>query len=153
MATLRPPQPFEGIAHAAARRFVDAIGRRDPIAAAVGYTADARLLTPSAALIEGRTGIESYWRAGLEAGIRSVELVPVRIDGHGAIGFEIGQYEIWLRPPSGASVVDRGTYLRVHQRDRDGAWSCSLEMFTPEGSPQVAPGGRPDTRREVIAES
>ena len=137
----RDEQPgIEEAARAANRRFVDAIRGADPRAASSGYAEHARLLAPSADLIEGRAGIESFWRAGLEAGIRSVELVPIRIDGHDAVAFEIGHYAIRLRPPDGGSVVDRGSYLLVHERAADGTWAWSLEMFTPDGSPQVARG-------------
>jgi len=140
---------LERSARAANRRFVDAIRGGDPAAASSGYAVDARLLAPSADLIEGRDGIESFWRAGLDAGIRAVDRVPVRIDGHGSVAFEIGRYAIRLRPPDGGCVVDRGTYLVVHERDVDGGWAWALEMFTPEGLPQVASERPRPFEREV----
>ena len=140
---------FEGLeqsAHAANRRFVDAIRDGDPAAASGAYAIDARLLAPSADLIEGRERIASFWRAGLEAGIRTVDRVPLRIDGHGSVAFEIGRYAMQLRPEGGGSVVDHGAYLLVHERDPDGGWSWALEMFTPDGTPETAPR-RPGARR------
>jgi ketosteroid isomerase-like protein len=129
---------LEQAARAATRRFVDAIRGGDPVAAAVGYADDARLLAPSADLIEGRAEIESFWRAGLEAGIRAVELESIRIDRHDTFAIEVGQYAMRLRQPGGADVVDRGSYLLVHELAPDGEWAWALEAFTPEGSPQVA---------------
>ena len=126
-------------ADAAIERFVAAVRAGDPVAAASGYAVDARLVAPSADLIEGRDRIESFWRAGLEAGIRAVELVPHRIDGNETVAFEIGRYAMRLRTGSG-SLVDRGSYLLVHQRSADGDWAWALEMFTPDGAPQVASG-------------
>ncbi len=123
---------------AATRRFGAAIRGGDPAAASAAYAVDARLLAPSADLIEGRDRIESFWRAGLDAGIRAVLRTPTRIDGHGSFAFEIGRYAIRLRPQDGGSVVDRGAYLLVHERDANGSWAWSLEMFTPDGSPQIA---------------
>jgi ketosteroid isomerase-like protein len=134
---------------AANRRFADAIRGRDPAAASAAYAVDARLLAPSADLIEGRDRIESFWRAGLEAGIRAVDREPQRIDGHGSLAFEIGRYAIRLRPPDGGCVVDRGAYLLVHERGGDGSWAWSLEMFTPAGTPQVASGSPAAEREEV----
>lgn len=131
------PDGLEQAARAATRRFVDAIRCGDPAAAAAGYAKDARLLAPSSAVIDGRAEIESFWRAGLEAGIRAVELESVRIDRHGAFAIEIGQYSMWLRQPDGGDVVDRGSYLLVHEPGPDGGWAWALEAFTPEGSPQV----------------
>jgi ketosteroid isomerase-like protein len=143
------PEGLGSAVDAANRRFVEAIRTRDPGAAASGYAANARLLAPSADLIEGRAGIESFWRAGLDAGIRAVDRVPIRIEGRGSVAFEIGRYAIRLRAPDGGSVVDRGTYLLVHERAADGRWAWALETFTPEGSPQVASRAAGGTEREV----
>jgi ketosteroid isomerase-like protein len=131
---------LERSARAANERFVTAILRGDPSAAAAGYARGARLLAPSAAVIEGRDRIEAFWRAGIEAGIRAVERSPFRIDAHGSVGIEIGRYSIRLEPATGGEVVDRGTYLLVHERGADATWAWTLEMFTPEGAPQVASG-------------
>lgn len=141
---------LEGIersAHAANRRFVDAIRGGDSAAAASAYASDACLVAPSADLIEGRDRIASFWRAGLEAGIRTVDRIPSRIDGHGSVAFEIGRYAMRLRPAGGGSVVDRGSYLLVHKRGPDGHWSWALETFTPDGVPATAPGSARSTNR------
>ena len=129
---------LEQAARAASRQFVDAIRDGDAAAAVARYTEDAWLLAPSAAVIEGRAGIESFWQAGLEAGIRAVELEPDRIDRLGAIAVEIGHYSMHLDRPGGSAVVDRGSYVLVHEPAPDGGWSWVLEAFTPEGSPQIA---------------
>jgi ketosteroid isomerase-like protein len=129
---------LERAARDAARRFVAAIRQGDPVAAAVEYTADARLLAPSSTLIEGRAAIESFWRAGLDAGIRAVELEPIGIDRHGGFAIEIGHYSMRLRQPRGDDVVDRGSYLVVHEARPEGGWAWALETFTPEGDPQIA---------------
>lgn len=141
-------QTLEQAARAANARFAAGIRGHDPSAASAGYAPNARLLAPSADLIEGRTGIESFWRAGLDAGIRDVARVPVRIEARGSIAFEIGRYAIRLRPPDGSCVVDRGSYLLVHERTAAGSWTWTLEMFTPEGAPQVgsAPPSSTDRR-------
>ena len=139
---------LERSAHAAHQRFVDAIRGGDCAAASSGYAPNARLLAPSADVVEGRDGIESFWRAGLDAGIRAVEHTPLRIDGHGSVAYEIGHYAIRLRPAGGGCVVDRGTYLVVHELNDDGTWAWALEMFTPDGEPQVVSGVRPE-RQEV----
>jgi ketosteroid isomerase-like protein len=139
----RDLEELERSARAAHRRFVEAIRGGDWAAASSGYAVDARLLAPSADVVEGRDGIEAFWRAGLDAGIRDVDRTPLRIDGHGSVAYEIGHYAIRLRPAGGGCVVDRGTYLVVHERDADGAWAWALEMFTPDGEPQVVSGVRP----------
>ncbi len=140
---------FEEAVRAAARRFADAIRSGDSVAAAVGYAENARLLAPSATVIEGRAEIESFWRAGLEAGIRAVELESIGIDRHGAFAVEIGHYAMHLRQPDGADVVDRGSYLLVHEPAAGGGWSWALEAFTPGGDPHVASRELPGIGGEV----
>jgi ketosteroid isomerase-like protein len=140
---------LEQAARAATRRFVDAISGGDPAMAAVGYAEDARLLAPSATVVRGRAEIESFWRAGLEAGIRAVELRSARIDRHGSFAIETGHYSMVLRRPRGDDVVDRGSYLRVHEPAADGGWAWALEAFTPDGHPQVAVPALSGTEGEV----
>lgn len=147
-------EPVDGIeqaAQAANAGFSAAIRGGDAVAAASAYAADARLLAPSADLIEGRSRIASFWRAGLDAGIREIDRVPVRIDGHGSVAYEIGRYTIRLRPPEGGCVVDHGSYLVVHQRDADGAWRWAVEAFTPEGAPRIA-AAPPTSGEKGVAE-
>jgi ketosteroid isomerase-like protein len=145
-------QAFDGLEEAvrtASRRFVDAIRCGDPVAAVVAYADNARLVAPSAALIEGRAEIESFWRAGLEAGMRAIELEPVRMDRHGSFAIEIGQYSMQLRQPDGGDVMDRGSYLLVHGPAPGGGWAWLLEAFIPEGDPQVAARVLPAAGGEV----
>ena len=52
--------------------FVAALKDGDAKAASHVYADEARLLAPSAELIQGREAIEAFWRAGLEAGISEV---------------------------------------------------------------------------------
>ena len=129
---------LERSAREAQRQFAAAMRGGDSTTAAAAYAVDARLLAPSADVIEGRSRIASFWRAGLEAGIRAVDLVPFRLERRGSIGLEIGHYAIRVQPVDGGCVVDRGTYLVVHEHRPDGRWARVLEMFTPDGVPQVA---------------
>lgn len=125
-------------ADAARGRFEAAIRERDAAGASTSYADAARLVAPSADLIEGREAIESFWRAGLEAGIHAVERVTVGFDARGSVAYETGRYAIHVAATTdGASVVDRGAYLLVHERTPSGGWAWALEAFTPEGAPQV----------------
>src|SRR5687767_14545333 len=109
--------------------FVAALRDGDAKAACAVYADDARLLAPSAELMLGREAIESFWRAGLEAGISEVELETLELERHDGLAYEIGRYALWLRPPNDAAVVDRGKYVLVHERQQDGSWRRAVEMF------------------------
>jgi uncharacterized protein (TIGR02246 family) len=133
--------------------FVDALRRGDTKAAASVYAETARLLPPSADLIEGREAIEAFWQAGLHAGIADLRLEVVDVQSRDRMAYEIGLYALELRPAAGGTVVDRGRYVLVLEQESDGAWRRTVEMFNPEDPPPTAaeaPSGQEVTRQEVL---
>lgn len=129
--------------------FVAAIAAGDAQAAAGPYSRSARLLAPAIDPIEGRTAIAEFWRAGIDAGIRDVARVPLRLEHHGSVAFEFGRYEIRVDPSDGSPLVDRGRYLLVHELQDDGSWQWAVEMFTPDGPPVESPLHRNGHDEEV----
>jgi uncharacterized protein (TIGR02246 family) len=125
--------------------FVAALNGGDAKAACSVYADEARLLPPSAELLRGRDAIEAFWKAGLAAGITEVELEAVEVERDGRLAYEIGRYALRLTPGDGGTVIDRGKYVLVHERQQDGAWRWAVEMFNPE-TPPVRAGGQPNER-------
>ncbi len=125
---------------AARAAFTAALQRGDHATAAGFYTADARLLAPSAELLTGRDAVARFWQAGIEAGVEDIELNcdEIELEGAGGLAYEIGHYVLRLHPSGGPQVTDRGKYLLVHRRERDGAWRRAVETFNPDGYPDVA---------------
>jgi len=111
--------------------FARAVRSGDARSASFVYADSARLLAPSAELIKGREAIESFWRAGLAAGVSDVEQVALELEGRGCVAYEIGSYAFHLRSSEGEPVVDRGKYLLVHERQPDGSWLRVVETFNP----------------------
>jgi ketosteroid isomerase-like protein len=122
--------------------FVAALRAGDAKGASAVYALDARLLPPSAELMEGRTAIEAFWQAGIDAGLSAVELELLNLEGGERIAYEIGRYALHLRPADGKCVVDRGKYVLVHERQDDGRWRRAVEMFNPDAPPSVRPNRR-----------
>jgi len=118
--------------------FVAALAAGDAASASAAYADDARLLPPASGPVLGRAAIERFWRAGVDSGIAEVELEAQELDGSDGIAFEFGCYALHVRPPGGAAVVDRGTYVLVHERQDDGAWRRAVEMFSPSEPPAAA---------------
>src|SRR5262245_16147050 len=123
---------FERLTAEARAAFVSALKRGEVALAARAYADDARLLAPSAELIEGRQAIEKFWRAGLEAGISDVQLEPLALERESGLAYEIGRYALKLESADGETVVDRGKYLLVHEQQVDGSWRRTVEMFNPD---------------------
>ena len=128
-------------ATAAHRAFATALRRGDAAAVSALYTESAWLLAPAAAPIRGRTAIEQYWQTGVDAGVRDVDLEPVRFETRRDVIYELGRYAVAVERDG--PVADRGDYLLVHERQDDGSWRWAVEMFNPD-----APIARPEQGRE-----
>lgn len=116
-------------------RFAAALGRADTEALAALYTADATLLPPAAAPINGREAIRRFWQAGLDAGIVAIRLEAARLDHDTRLAYELGRYELWLEPAASQTVIDRGNYVLVHSQQEDRNWRRRVEIFTPASPP------------------
>ncbi|HST14382.1 MAG TPA: DUF4440 domain-containing protein [Gaiellaceae bacterium] len=124
-------RPLEQGLDAARATFVAALGRADTETLAALYTADATLLPPAAAPINGREAIRRFWQAGLDAGIAAVRLDAVDVELDRRLAYELGDYELRLEPAGCETIIDRGSYLLVHSRRADGSWRRRVEIFTP----------------------
>ena len=115
--------------------FAAALERGDAGAASDIYADGAKLLAPSAELIEGRASIEAFWRAGIEIGVSHAEFHPIELRRNDGLAYEVGRYTLRVRGAAGP-VVDDGWYLLVHERQEDGSWRRAVEMFSPDGQPR-----------------
>jgi ketosteroid isomerase-like protein len=111
--------------------FVTALGQADTETLAALYTADATLLPPAAAPINGREAIRRFWQAGLDAGMVTIHLDATRLEHDTRFAYELGCYEFRLEPAGSETILDRGHYLLVHSRQHDGSWRRRVEIFTP----------------------
>ena len=113
------------------REFQAAVGRLDVDATAGTYDDDARLVLPSGVAIDGRVAIASYWRAGFEAGMSRIELVPDGFEIGDGVAWECGQYGLSAQPPYEPLATERGRYLTVHRRRADGRWCRAIDLLNP----------------------
>ena len=116
--------------------FAAALKRGDAQAASALYADGASLLPPGAEVMEGRDAIEAFWQAGIATGISEAEFEALQLERHDGLAYEIGRYALRLDPADGGTVLDRGRYLLVHQRQADGSWRRAVEMFNPDEAPR-----------------
>jgi ketosteroid isomerase-like protein len=136
------PQPAASRGLALTREeFTAALCTGDARGASQSYADEATLLAPPAEVIEGRAAIEAFWRVGMEAGMTQLQLAPLRLERRDGVAYELGRFRLHLEGEDGR-VVDRGTYMVVHERQTDGSWLRVAEMFNVDGMPSPQPGGR-----------
>jgi ketosteroid isomerase-like protein len=109
--------------------------------AALAYAEGATLVAPPAEVVEGRAAIEAFWRAGMQMGTLDIDFVPFGLERRDGTAYELGTYRLCLEGEAG-SVVDRGTYMVVHERQPDGSWLRAAEMLNADGVPSAQPPGR-----------
>lgn len=112
--------------------FAAALARGDARAASGAYAEDATLLPPLAGPVRGRDAIAAFWRTGLEAGIAAVEFEALALESGDRLAYELGRYELRLKPADSKPVTERGTYLLVHALQSDGSWHRAAEMLRPD---------------------
>lgn len=115
--------------------FLDAVRRGDAAAASAVYSAGAHLLAPSARPIVGRADICAFWQAGFDAGVADVSLLADDLQQNDGLAYETGAYVFRVEPGEGGRVLERGHYVQVHERQADGSWQRTVEIFTP-GAPE-----------------
>jgi uncharacterized protein (TIGR02246 family) len=124
-------RPLERALAEARATFVAALARADTEAIAALYTADATLLPPAAEAICGREAIKRFWHAGLAAGIVAIRVEPAQLDRDIRLAYELGTYELQLRPGTSRTIVDRGSYVLIQSQQDDRSWRRRVEIFTP----------------------
>jgi ketosteroid isomerase-like protein len=94
------------------------------------YTEDAIILPPNAPTVRGRAAIEEFFRSFPD--ITNFNVKAVEIDGCGDYAWSYGEYSMTLSPPDTSPVNDTGKYIEVWQRQSDGAWKVTRDIFNSD---------------------
>jgi len=111
-------------------RFEQALSRGDAAAVAALYTADAQVLPPNGAPIQGPADIRAFWAGVIQSGVKSGKLETLDTETGGDLTIETGHYQLVLRPEGGSELTDEGKYLVVWRRQADGAWKIHRDMYS-----------------------
>jgi uncharacterized protein (TIGR02246 family) len=111
------------------REWMEAVKRGDPASVAALYTEDATLLVPNIEPIRGRQGIEAFFKAGMQMGIREATLETVDVEYLGDVAYEVGAYTMKIEPEGGEATTDKGKYVVVWKRQADGPWKLHVDIW------------------------
>ncbi len=117
------------------REFMEAVRRGDPASLAALYTEDATLLAPNVEPIRGRQGIQAFMGTLMEMGLRGMNLETVDVEYLGDVAHEVGNYTLKIEPEGGEAVTDKGKYLVVWKRERDGPWMLAVDIWNTNSPP------------------
>ena len=110
-------------------QFEDAYNSGNAAGVAALYTADAAVLPPDAARIDGREGIQAMWQSFLDAGVEDLALESVEIDAHGDSASEVGSFSITAPDGQGGRVTVDGKYIVLWRQGEDGVWRIHRDIW------------------------
>ncbi len=125
------PSPIWDAIVAADQQFESAFGRGDTAGVAQLYTENGQVLPPQSDAITGRQGIQAFWQAVMNMGVKAARLETVEVTHQGSAAFEVGRYT--LQGAEG-QVLDRGKYIVIWERDGD-QWKLSRDIWNTSLSP------------------
>jgi ketosteroid isomerase-like protein len=107
------------------RNFGSAVARKDYAAMAALYTENAMVLPPDGAIVNGRRGIEEFWRSAANAlGLTGAELRTRDLEVAGDTAYEVGEAD--LKVGSGQVMVK---YVVVWVKGGDGNWRVHRDIW------------------------
>jgi uncharacterized protein (TIGR02246 family) len=113
----------------AAVRFSDAFNRGDVAALGAMYDTAAVVLAPNAPPMRGRQNIEALWAGARQQGFKTLNLVVNSVEVIGNHAIELGSYTLVIQPAGQGETMDRGKYMVVWRRQRDGSWKLYRDVF------------------------
>jgi uncharacterized protein (TIGR02246 family) len=116
--------------------FETAFNNGDASAVAAHYAEDAAVFPPDAARVDGRAGIEAFWKGAMDAGLADLELKAVEVHGNGDLAFEIGEVSFSAPDGAGGRATARGKYVVVWKLGADGTWRLYRDIWN--GNPPTA---------------
>ena len=104
------------------------------------YTADAILLAPNMPIANGPAAIEKLLHTFPP--VTSLSLHTEEVVSAGDMAWGRGTYAMTMAPPGAAVVADSGKWMEVYQKQADGTWKTTRDMFNSNLAPE-APAAAP----------
>jgi uncharacterized protein (TIGR02246 family) len=122
-----------GAIAAANEEFMAAVKRGDAAGLAALYTEDGQVLPPNGDFVTGKDGIQRFWQAVMDMGIKEAKLETVEVEGHGDTAIEVSTFTLH---GAGGDALDKGKYIVIWKRE-GGQWKLHRDIFN---SSMPAPG-------------
>jgi uncharacterized protein (TIGR02246 family) len=99
--------------------------RGDVAGLAALYTENGQVLPPNSDFVKGKQGIQAFWQAIRDMGIKAATLETVEVESHGDTAIEVGKYT--LHGEEG-QALDKGKYIVIWKQE-EGQWKLHRDIF------------------------
>jgi uncharacterized protein (TIGR02246 family) len=110
---------------AANEDFMTTFKGSDAAGMAALYTEKGQILPPNSDFVTGKQGVQTFWQAIFDMGIKEAELETVEAESHGDTAIEVGKFTL---KGEGGQVLDQGKYIVIWKRE-DGQWKLHRDIF------------------------
>lgn len=94
------------------------------------YTDDAVLMPPNSPTEQGRAAVRNH--LATFPPVQTLDFDRVHIDGRGDLAYVHGRYTMTFATPDGQTVEDRGKYIEIWERQQDGQWRITRDIFNSD---------------------
>ena len=115
--------------------FAAALNRGDAAEAATFYAEDAAVFPPKSLRIDGRPGIEAYWKGAIDAGVTDVSLKAVEVTEAGDFAFEAGEASLSAPGVDGTKTASVLKYIVIWKMN-GGAWQIYRDIWNGNSTPK-----------------
>ena len=109
-----------------------AAAARDADRVAAFYAADAIAYPPNAPAAVGRPAAKKVWTAYFADPTFAISWKTTSAEVNGDIGYTAGAYEDSFKGPDGKTVIEKGKYLCVWKKQKDGTWKAVHDMWNTD---------------------
>lgn len=115
--------------------WVEALNARRPQDLASLYTEDCVVLPPDDPTVKGRQAVMDFYIPLMKYGI-TIEVANEESETRGDLTFRRGTYALKNKD---AEVTERGKYLQIWRKQKEGAWLLSRDIWNTDEKRQVVP--------------
>lgn len=116
--------------------FEDAFNKGDAAAVAAHYAEDAAVLPPDSPRIDGRQGIEAYWKGAITAGVSDLDLKALEVAPGGNYAFEVGEASFSVPGTDGTKMMSGVKYIVVWKKSDGGSWQLYRDIWNSSAPPK-----------------
>ncbi len=89
------------------------------------------MMPPNGPIVKGKENIRAFFEPTYNRSDFSITWHPetVEVAESGEIGFVIGIYESQINDANGNPIEDKGKYIEIWRKQKDGKWKCTADIF------------------------